>query len=70
MIDLEIDDVFYVFVLDDVLRYKVIEIDVVLPDDTENIKTVEGKDLVTLVTCTPKYVNSHRLLVIGERVNE
>ena len=65
---MELQDDFYIYILDDVLKYKVINIKVVLPNDTENIKTVHGQDLVTLVTCTPKYINSHRLLVIGERV--
>ena len=68
LIDLELEDVFYIYILDDVLKYEVTDIKVVLPDDTENIKTIEEKDLVTLVTCTPKYVNSHRLLVISERI--
>lgn len=68
LVEMELEDEFYIYILDDVLRYKVIDIKVVLPDDTENIKAVAEADLVTLVTCTPKYINSHRLLVIGERV--
>ena len=39
----------------------------VLPDETDALRKVEGKDYVTLITCTPKGVNSHRLLVRGER---
>lgn len=66
--DMKLGDEFYIYVLEDVLKYKVIDLKVVLPNDTENIKSVDKADLVTLVTCTPKYVNSHRLLVIGERV--
>lgn len=68
LINMELEDDFYIYILDDVLQYKVIDIKVVLPDDTEDIKPIEGKNLVTLVTCTPKFVNSHRLLVVGERV--
>lgn len=65
---MNLEDVFYIYVLGDILKYKVIDIKVVLPYDTQNIQEIEDKDLVTLLTCTPKYVNSHRLLVISERV--
>ena len=41
-----------------------------LPDETKEFGVVEGKDHVTLVTCTPYGINSHRLLVRGERVNQ
>lgn len=44
-----------------------IEINVVLPNETEKLKIVKGKDLLTLVTCTPYSVNTHRLLVTGTR---
>lgn len=67
---MKIKDTFYIYILDDVLEYEVKEIKTVLPDDTESIRIVEGEELVTLVTCTPKYINSHRLLVIGERIQE
>ena len=66
---LEIGDVFYLHVLDEKLTYVVDDIAVVLPDETERLQIVEGKDYVTLVTCTPYGINSHRLLVRGERVN-
>ena len=68
LMDMNLGDEFYIHILDNVLKYQVIDIKVVLPDNTENIKSVAKADLVTLVTCTPKYINSHRLLVIGERV--
>lgn len=45
-----------------------ISTEVVQPDETESLNIVEGKDLVTLVTCTPLGVNSHRILVTGERI--
>lgn len=48
--------------------YKVNQINVVLPTDIKKLKVEKGKDLVTLVTCTPYMINSHRLLVTGERV--
>ena len=61
-------DVFYIHVLGEVLAYKVDAIHTVLPSDTSLLQIEEGKDLVTLVTCTPFGVNTHRLLVRGHRV--
>ena len=61
-------DVFYIHVLGEVLAYKVDAIHTVLPTDTRLLQIEEGKDLVTLVTCTPFGVNTHRLLVRGHRV--
>ena len=54
---------FYLHVLDEVLAYKVDQIKVVLPEETQDIGIVEGKDYCTLVTCTPYAINTHRLLV-------
>ena len=51
-----------------VLAYEVDQIKVVDPEDTSDLDIVEGKDYVTLVTCTPYAVNTHRLLVRGHRV--
>lgn len=65
---LEEGDRFYVHVLNRVLAYEVDQIKVVLPDETDDIMIAEGKDYVTLLTCTPYGVNSHRLLVRGKRV--
>lgn len=64
---LEIGDKFYLHVLDEVLAYKVESINVIEPDDTSRIQIEPGKDYCTLLTCTPYGVNSHRLLVRGER---
>ncbi len=61
-------DVFYVDVYGQTLAYQVRKLDVVLPDDLDGIKPVTGKDYLTLVTCTPYAVNSHRLLVRAERI--
>ena len=66
---LEIDDVFYIKVLDNVLAYKVDNISIVEPDDTKAVSLEENKDYVTLVTCTPRVLNTHRLLVRGTRVS-
>ena len=68
---MEIGDRFYLHVLDEVLAYEVDEINTVLPDELqtlEALRAVEGRDLVTLLTCTPYGVNTHRLLVRGTRV--
>ena len=65
---LEVGDVFYIHVLGEALAYKVDAINTVLPTDTSLLQIADGKDLVTLVTCTPFGVNTHRLLVRGYRV--
>lgn len=61
-------DTFYIHVLGDTLAYKVDTIHTVLPTDTSLLQIEDGKDLVTLVTCTPFGVNTHRLLVRGHRI--
>ena len=65
--EVKIGDRFSVTVLGDTYYYKVVEINTVLPDETEYLLPEKGRDLVTLVTCTPYSVNTHRLLVTGER---
>lgn len=60
-------DVFYLTVLDRTLAYKVVDIQVVNPDDFDRLKIQPGKDMATLLTCTPYGVNNRRLLVTGER---
>lgn len=64
----KVGDVFYIEVLDRHLKYKVTDIRTVLPNETESLNKVAGKDLATLITCTPYGINTHRLLVTGERV--
>ena len=65
---LEEGDIFYIYVLNEVLAYQVDQILVTEPSETEALKIVDGKDYVTLVTCTPYAINTHRLLVRGERI--
>ena len=65
--EVEIGESFSVTVLGDTLYYKVTEINIVLPDEVEYLQPVKDKDLITLVTCTPYALNTHRLLVTGER---
>lgn len=60
-------DVFILSILDEKLAYRVCDISVVLPEETDKLAVQEGRDLVTLVTCTPYGKNTHRLLVTGER---
>lgn len=66
---MEIGDIFLIHVLDKTLAYKVDQIKTVLPEETDELEIEEGKDLVTLVTCTPYGVNTHRLLVRGVRTD-
>lgn len=61
-------DVFYLHILDDILAYEVDQILTVEPKEVGELAITEGKDYVTLVTCTPYGVNSHRVLVRGHRV--
>lgn len=63
-----VGDIFMLHVLDEVLTYEVDQIKIVEPQMTEDLLIQQGKDLVTLVTCTPYGVNSHRMLVRGHRV--
>lgn len=70
LVELEVGDVFLLYILDEVLIYQVDQILVVEPDDVEPLQIAEGEDYCTLVTCTPYGVNSHRLLVRGRRIEE
>lgn len=63
------DDLFSISTLDEILYYKVDQILTVLPEDTDELRKAEGKDYITLITCTPKGINSHRLLVRAERID-
>lgn len=65
---LENGDIFYIHVLGEILAYQVDQIRVVLPEETEDLKINAREDYVTLVTCTPYGINTHRLLVRGTRV--
>lgn len=60
-------DLFFLHILDKTLAYKVEDIFTVKPNETEKLSLIKGKDYVTLLTCTPYGVNTHRLLVRGVR---
>ena len=66
--NLEDGDIFYIKVLGETFAYQVDQIRTVLPENTKELTIVSGKDYVTLVTCTPYAVNTHRLLVRGHRI--
>ena len=65
---LEKGDVFYLKVLDETHAYMILDINTVLPEDTSKLTVDPDRESVTLVTCTPFGVNTHRLLVRGERI--
>ncbi|MDE1559209.1 MULTISPECIES: class C sortase [Actinotignum] len=65
---LDSGDMFYINVQGTTLQYKVTDINVVDPTDIKLLQRQTGRDLATLITCTPYGINSHRLLVTGERV--
>lgn len=66
---LEVEDTFKIIVLDEALTYKVDKISIVKPNNSKELMNVKDKDYVTLITCTPYGINTHRLLVRGVRVD-
>ena len=65
---MEIGDVFYIETNNRTLAYEVDQIKVVLPTELEDVQIVDGEDYVTLLTCTPYMINTHRLLIRGKRI--
>lgn len=66
--DMKVGDQFFIDVYGETLAYQVTGTKIVLPNAMGELARVDGKDLVTLITCTPYAINSHRLLVTGERI--
>lgn len=66
--EMEEGDLFFFKVLDKTLAYKVCDIKTILPDELDALQIEQGRDLASLVTCTPYGLNTHRLVVTGERV--
>jgi sortase A len=66
---LVVGDTFTITILNHVLTYEVEEIRIILPDEVENLYIEPGRDMVTLMTCTPYGINSHRLLVRSKRID-
>ena len=65
---MEVGDQFFIKVLGETLAYEVHDVETVLPIETESLAIQQGQDLVTLITCTPYGINSHRLLVHAHRI--
>lgn len=65
---LTVGDEFFVEVLDEIYAYEVFEVDIVLPNETEWLQMRDDEEIVTLLTCDPYMINTHRLLVKGKRV--
>lgn len=68
--ELEMEDIFSLNINNHKLSYRVCEINVVRPEEVEILGIQDGRDLVSLVTCTPYGINTHRLVVTGERISE
>lgn len=68
LVKVEEGDKFYIYVLDEMLTYQVDQTEVITPEEVEQLRIVPEKDYVTLLTCTPYGINSHRLLVRGVRI--
>ena len=66
--ELVVGDLFFIRIQNETLAYKVRDIKIIDPEDVESLKIEDGKDLVSLITCTPYGLNTHRLIVTGERV--
>lgn len=65
---LEIGDIFTITILNQILTYEIDKITIVEPDEIDNLKIDEKEDYITLLTCTPYGINTHRLLVRGKRI--
>ena len=68
LVDVKEGDAIYVSTFGKRMKYQVYKTEVVLPDETDSLRAEPGRDLLTLVTCTPYGINTHRLLVHAERV--
>ena len=68
LVDVKEGDAIYVSTFGKRMKYQVYKTEVVLPDETDSLRAEAGRDLLTLVTCTPYGINTHRLLVHAERV--
>ncbi len=66
--EMKIGDIFYIHSLAGTLAYEVESVETVLPHETETLKIMDDRDLVTLITCTPYMINTHRILVRGARI--
>ena len=68
--EIEEGELFQIEINDKIYTYQVCEIRVIKPEETEGLGIQEGRELVSLITCTPYGINTHRLVVTGERLEE
>ena len=68
--ELDAGDLFQVHVLNKTMVYEIYEVEVVLPEDMDSLRISSDRNLITLVTCTPYGVNSHRILVHAEQTDK
>lgn len=68
--DMNVGDEFTVQILDELLTYKVFDVNIVLPNETDWLQTDEKKNLVTLLSCEPYMINTHRMLITGELISK
>lgn len=68
LIDVQVGDAIYINTYGHKMKYEVHDTEVVLPDQTDSLASIPGQDLVTLITCTPYGINTHRLLIHAHRV--
>lgn len=66
----EVGDLVYIETMGETFTYRMTIIETVLPSETDLLQPVVDKDLITLITCTPIGVNSHRIVIRAERVDE
>ena len=66
--EMEVGDEFYIQVLDETYAYQVFDVEIVLPHQTEWLQMTDDEEIVTLLTCEPYMINTHRMLVKGKRV--
>ena len=63
-------DMFYIYLLGDTYSYKVVNVNIIEPDDSSSLYVVKGKNYCSLMTCYPFSVNTHRFVVTGELVKK
>ena len=66
--ELKNGDIISIYILNDILSYEVFDIKVIKPDDVKSLKPLKDMDMITLITCTPYGINTHRLIIQGKRV--
>lgn len=68
--EMEVGDTFQIHILNRIFTYQVVDVLIILPEETEYLNIVPGKNYATLMTCTPYGINTHRLLIRGEMTSQ